>query len=79
MPTLDETGSDKLSEWRKFGYHLRGITPRVLNIRGKRISSIAIMSTRGIPFTKGILMVTFLVIETLYLSYSHLMAPIQGL
>lgn len=47
---LDETGSDKRSERRKFGYHLRGMTPRVykLNIRGKRISSIAIMSTRGI-------------------------------
>lgn len=47
---LDETGSDKRSESRKFGYHLRGMTPRVykLNIRGKRISSIAIMSTRGI-------------------------------
>lgn len=32
---------------RKFGYHLLGMTPRV-NIRGKRLSSIAIMSTRGI-------------------------------
>ena len=47
---LDETESDSQSEYQKFGYHLRGMTPRVfkLNIRGKRISSIAIMSTRGI-------------------------------
>ena len=47
---LDETGSDKRSEHRKFGYHLRGITPTSykLAIRGKRMSCIAAMSTRGI-------------------------------
>ena len=47
---LDETGSDKRSERRKFGYDLRGITPTSykLSIRGKRMSSIAIMSTKGI-------------------------------
>ena len=47
---LDETGSDKHSERRKFGYHLRGITPisYKLAIRGKRMSSIAVMSTKGI-------------------------------
>ena len=47
---LDETCSDKRSERRRFGYHLRGITPTSykLSIRGKRMSSIAIMSSRGI-------------------------------
>lgn len=46
---LDETGSDKHSEHRKFGYHLRGITPTSyrIAIRGKRMSCIAAMSTRG--------------------------------
>ena len=47
---LDETGSDKHSERRKFGYHLRGITPTSyrMAIREKRMSCIAAMSTRGI-------------------------------
>ena len=47
---LDETGTDKRRERRLFGYHLRGITPTSykLNMHGKRLSSIAIMSTRGI-------------------------------
>ena len=47
---LDETSSDKRSERRRFGYHLRGITPASYNlsIREKRMSSIAIMSSRGI-------------------------------
>ena len=47
---LDETGSDRRNERRKFGYHLRGMTPidYKLTIRGKRLSSIAIMSTRGL-------------------------------
>ena len=46
---LDETGSDKRSEHQKFSYHLHGMTPFVykLNIRGKCISSIAIVSTRS--------------------------------
>jgi len=47
---LDETGSDRRSENRKFGYHLRGITPcsYKLSVRGKRLSCIAAMSNRGI-------------------------------
>ena len=47
---LDETGSDRRSENRKFGYHLRGITPcsYKLSVQGKRLSCIATMSTRGI-------------------------------
>lgn len=47
---LDETGSDRRNERRKFGYHLRGMTPTEykFTIRGKRLSSIAIMTTRGI-------------------------------
>ena len=46
---LDETGSDRRSASRKFGYHLRGMTPVDYNfkLRGKRFSSIAVMSQRG--------------------------------
>lgn len=47
---LDETGSDRRNASRKFGYHLRGMTPVDYNfkLRGKRYSSIAIMSWRGL-------------------------------
>ena len=47
---LDETGTDKRKERRLYGYNLRGITPTSykLTVYGKRLSSIAIMSTRGI-------------------------------
>ena len=46
---LDEMGSDRRSASRKFGYHLRGMTPVDYNFKlcGKRFSSIAIMSQRG--------------------------------
>ena len=46
---LDETGSDRRSASRKFGYHLRGMTPvdYMFKLRGKRYSTIAIMSQRG--------------------------------
>lgn len=47
---LDETGNDQRNGRRNFGYHLRGMTPTSyhIKIRGKRLSTIAIMSTRGI-------------------------------
>ncbi|XP_065886097.1 uncharacterized protein [Dysidea avara] len=47
---LDETGSDRRSDRRKFGYHLRGMTPCNFRLiaKGKRMSAIAIMSERGI-------------------------------
>ena len=47
---LDETGSDFHNERRKFGYYLRGMTPNSyrLAVRGKRLSCIAVMTTRGI-------------------------------
>ena len=47
---LDESGSDRRNGRRMFGHHLRGMTPLdyTLTLRGKRLSSIAIMSTRGI-------------------------------
>ena len=47
---LDETGSDRRNERRKRGYHLRGMTPTdfKFTVRGKRLSSIGIMSTRGV-------------------------------
>ena len=47
---LDETGSDRRSARRRFGYHLRGMTPTDyrLTVHGKRLSSIGIMSVRGI-------------------------------
>ena len=47
---LDETGNDQKSGRRNYGYHLRGMVPTSyhLTMRGKRLSTIAIMSTRGI-------------------------------
>ena len=47
---LDETGSDRRSDRRKFGYHLRGMTSCNFRLiaKGKRMSAIAIMSERGI-------------------------------
>ena len=50
MIWIDETGSDHRVSSRCFGYHLRGLAPTdtVLSIRGKRLSAVAVMSTRGI-------------------------------
>ena len=50
---LDETGCDKRNSIRQFGYGLRGITPvtHKLDIYGKRISAIGVMTTRGIEDT----------------------------
>ena len=47
---IDETGTDRRDANRRCGYHLRGITPAsfTLSIRGKRISAITALSTRGI-------------------------------
>ena len=47
---LDESGSDRRNGRRMFGHNLRGMTPTdyTLTLRGKHLSSIAIMSTRGI-------------------------------
>ena len=47
---LDETGTDKRKERKLYGYNLQGITPisYKLTVYGKGLSSIAIMSTRGI-------------------------------
>lgn len=47
---LDESGADRRSARRMFGYHLRGMTPvdYKFTFRGKRFSSIAIMSQRGL-------------------------------
>ena len=46
---LDETGSDRQNERRKFGY-LRGMTPTdyELTVSGNCLSSTSIMSTRGL-------------------------------
>ena len=47
---IDETGSDQRQSIRTFSYHLRGIVPQdtVVSIRGRRLSTIAAMSCRGI-------------------------------
>ena len=47
---IDETGSDRRNSIRKYGYSLRGITPRICQLRvsGKRISAIPVLTTRGI-------------------------------
>ena len=47
---LDKTGSDRRNECRKQGYHLTGMTPTDFRftVRGKRLPSISIISTRGV-------------------------------
>ena len=47
---IDETGTDSRDCHCCCGYHMRGTTPvnHILNVRGKRISVITAMSTRGI-------------------------------
>ena len=47
---LDETGSDRRNARRRYGYHLRGMTPVDfrLTVHGIRLSSVGIMSVRGI-------------------------------
>lgn len=47
---VDETGSDRRDQIRKFGYSLRGLAPvytRLL-VRGTRVSSVVAMSSQGI-------------------------------
>ena len=48
--TASETGTDRRDANRRCGYHLRGIThvSHTLSIRGKRLSAITALSTRGI-------------------------------
>ena len=47
---VDETGTDRRDANRRCGYHLRGTTPvsHTLSIRGRRLSAITALSTRGI-------------------------------
>jgi hypothetical protein len=47
---LNKTGSDRRNERRKRGYHLRGMTPTDFRftVRGERLSSLGIISTRGV-------------------------------
>ena len=53
---IDETGADRRNTYRKYGYSLRGITPRsyTFSDRGIRMSAIAIMSIRGLLDVKTI-------------------------
>ena len=47
---IDETGSDRRESFRRFGYHIRGMTPisYTLKHQGKRLSTVAALPTRGI-------------------------------
>ena len=47
---IDETGSDRRKEIRRYGYSLRGIPPSPCQLRvsGSRISAIPVLTTRGI-------------------------------
>ena len=47
---IDETGSDRRHEIRKFGYALKGTPARTYQLRigGKRLSAIPVMTTNGI-------------------------------
>ena len=47
---VDETGSTRRNEVRKYGYSLRGLSPvsHKLSVYGKRISAIGVLTYRGI-------------------------------
>ena len=47
---IDESGSDRRDSIRRYGYHLRGLTPVSYNLgpQGKRLSVTTALSTRGI-------------------------------
>lgn len=47
---IDETGSDRRREIRRYGYSLRGIPPTChqLRVSGTHISAIPVLTTRGI-------------------------------
>jgi len=47
---LDETGADRRSVLRKYGYSLRGIPPKhnTLLVRGEHVSGLAFMSVNGL-------------------------------
>ena len=51
---VDETGSDKRDNIRKYGYALRGVTPtyKRLLARGQRINAIAAISSEGVVATE---------------------------
>lgn len=56
MVFVDETGSDKRDSLRKYGYSVRGKTPRSCKLltRGERISVVSGMTTNGIAAMKVI-------------------------
>jgi transposase len=47
---IDETGSDRRRSVRSYGYALRGMPPRHVQLRvgGRRISAVPVLTTRGI-------------------------------
>ena len=53
---VDETGADRRNTLRKYGYSLRGKTPRSyeLLIRGERVSAVACMSCEGLLDVKTV-------------------------
>lgn len=53
---IDESGFNKRNALRKYGYGIRGVPPRdfTLMLRGKRYSSIAILSTEGVEDVKNL-------------------------
>ncbi|XP_065891614.1 uncharacterized protein [Dysidea avara] len=50
MQWIDESGFDKRNHLRKYGYGVRGQPPRnyTLTLRGKRYTSIAVLTTNGV-------------------------------
>ena len=53
---VDETGADKRNTFRKYGYSLRGKTPRSheLLVRGERVFAVACMSYTGLLDVKTV-------------------------
>lgn len=83
---IDECGSNRRNEIRKYGYSLKGLTPTNYKFlsRGKRFSAIPVMSTRGIEdvfVTKSLNGDIFLqfVDSALFQCYSHSMGRILAL
>ena len=78
---LDETGSDRRNA-RRYGYHLRGMTPTNfrLTVHGKRLSSIGIMLTLKM-WAEASMLTHFVILykDVWFLSYNHLMVQMIDL
>ena len=62
---LDETGADRRNTSRKYGYSTRGKRPisQQLQVRGQRVSAMAVISTNGLLDVKIIILLSQLFLK----------------